>query len=35
MNMMHRALGRTKPGEYTERVFALDNRSFYKPSFHN
>ncbi|WP_257129150.1 hypothetical protein, partial [Bacillus pseudomycoides] len=24
-----------KPGEYTERVFALDNRSFYKPSFHN
>ncbi|WP_257142249.1 hypothetical protein, partial [Bacillus pseudomycoides] len=23
------------PGEYTERVFALDNRSFYKPSFHN
>ena len=35
MNMMDRALGRTKPGEYTERVFALDNRSFYKPSFHN
>ncbi|MBO1625838.1 3'-5' exoribonuclease YhaM [Bacillus cereus] len=35
MNMMDRALGRTKPGEYTERVFALDNRSFYKPTFHN
>ena len=35
MNMMGSALGRTKPGEYTERVFALDNRSFYKPSFHN
>lgn len=34
MNMMDRALSRTKPGEYTERVFALDNRAFYKPTFH-
>lgn len=34
MNMLDRALERTKPGEFTERVFALDNRSFYKPSFH-
>lgn len=34
MNMLDRALERVKPGEYTERVFALDNRSFYKPSFH-
>ncbi|MBM7364250.1 3'-5' exoribonuclease YhaM [Priestia taiwanensis] len=33
MNMMDRALARVKPGEYTERVFALDNRSFYKPTF--
>lgn len=35
MNMLDRALDRVKPGEFTERVFALDNRSFYKPSFHN
>ncbi|USK36159.1 3'-5' exoribonuclease YhaM [Bacillus sp. F19] len=35
MNMLDRALERVKPGEYTERVFALDNRSFYKPTFHN
>ncbi|KAA6453465.1 3'-5' exoribonuclease YhaM [Bacillus swezeyi] len=34
INMMDRALERVKPGEYTERVFALDNRSFYKPVFH-
>ncbi|KUP07943.1 3'-5' exonuclease [Bacillus coahuilensis m2-6] len=32
MNMLDRALERTKPGEFTERVFALDNRSFYKPA---
>ncbi|KGR90807.1 3'-5' exonuclease [Ureibacillus massiliensis 4400831 = CIP 108448 = CCUG 49529] len=31
MNMLTRALGKTKPGEFTERLFALDNRSFYKP----
>ena len=34
MNMMDRALRHVKPGEFTERVFALDNRSFYKPTFH-
>ncbi|MGG1396410.1 3'-5' exoribonuclease YhaM [Bacillus salipaludis] len=34
MNMLDRALERVKPGEFTERVFALDNRSFYKPVFH-
>lgn len=34
MNMLDRALERVKPGEFTERVFALDNRSFYKPIFH-
>lgn len=33
MNMMNRTLEKTKPGEFTERVFALDNRSFYKPNF--
>lgn len=34
MNMMDRALERVKPGEFSERIFALDNRSFYKPIFH-
>nr|WP_106780976.1 3'-5' exoribonuclease YhaM [Lysinibacillus timonensis] len=32
MNMLTRALGKTKPGEFTERLFALDNRSFYNPT---
>lgn len=32
MNMLDRALNRTKPGEFTERIFPLDNRSFYKPN---
>lgn len=35
MNMMDRALEHVKPGEYTERIFALENRSFYKPTFHH
>lgn len=34
MNMLDRALEKVKPGEYTEKIFALDNRSFYKPTFH-
>ncbi|GIN10426.1 3'-5' exoribonuclease YhaM [Shouchella clausii] len=34
INMMDRALERVQPGEFSERVMALDNRSFYKPSFH-
>lgn len=34
MNMMDRALQKVKPGEFTEKIFALDNRSFYKPTFH-
>lgn len=34
MNMLDRALEKTKPGEFTERIFAMDNRSFYKPRFH-
>jgi len=33
MCMIDRALARTKPGEFSERIFALDNRSFYKPIF--
>jgi len=31
MNMIDRALERVEPGDFTERVFALENRSFYKP----
>lgn len=33
MNMLDKALAKTKPGEFSERMFAMDNRSFYKPSF--
>ncbi|MDY0406251.1 3'-5' exoribonuclease YhaM [Virgibacillus sp. 179-BFC.A HS] len=33
MNMLNRALKNVKPGEFTERLFAMDNRSFYKPQF--
>lgn len=32
MNMLTRALTKTAPGEFTERLFPLDNRSFYKPN---
>lgn len=32
MNTLKRALSKTKPGEFTERLFPLDNRSFYKPT---
>ncbi len=35
MNMLDRALKRVKPGEFSERIFPLDNRSFYKPTFHS
>ncbi|MFC4619082.1 3'-5' exoribonuclease YhaM [Camelliibacillus cellulosilyticus] len=33
INMMNRAIDKTKPGEFTERLFAMDNRAFYKPAF--
>lgn len=33
VNMLTRALDKTKPGEFTERLFALDHRPFYKPTF--
>lgn len=33
VNMLTRALKRTKPGEFTEKLFPLDQRSFYRPSF--
>ncbi|WP_096188211.1 3'-5' exoribonuclease YhaM [Evansella halocellulosilytica] len=35
MNMMDRALERVMPGEFSERIFPMENRSLYKPSFHN
>lgn len=35
MNMLDRVLERVNPGEFSEKVFAMDNRSFYKPSFQN
>ena len=33
MQMLDRALATTEEGTFSDRVFALDNRSFYKPSF--
>lgn len=33
INMLDRTLEKVKPGEFSERVFALENRSFYKPNF--
>lgn len=33
MNMLQKALDKVEPGEFTERLFAMDNRSFYKPTF--
>ncbi|KGP72256.1 3'-5' exoribonuclease YhaM [Pontibacillus yanchengensis] len=33
MNMLNRSLDKVQPGEFTERLFAMDNRSFYKPLF--
>jgi 3'-5' exoribonuclease len=33
MNMIDRALEKVRPGEFTERIYALENRSFYKPIF--
>lgn len=33
MNMLNRALDKVNPGEFTERLFAMDNRAFYKPAF--
>ncbi|MBO1002917.1 3'-5' exoribonuclease YhaM [Pseudogracilibacillus auburnensis] len=35
VNMLNRALDKTRPGEFTERLFAMDHRSFYKPTFEN
>ncbi len=30
MNMLQKAMDETEPGEFTKRIFPLDNRSFYK-----
>lgn len=35
MNMLQRSLEKVQPGEFTERIFPMDNRSFYKPTFEN
>ncbi|OIJ21373.1 3'-5' exoribonuclease YhaM [Anaerobacillus alkalidiazotrophicus] len=35
MNMLDRAMERVKPGEFSEKLYAMDNRSFYKPTFSN
>ncbi|ADU29725.1 3'-5' exoribonuclease YhaM [Evansella cellulosilytica] len=35
MNMMDRALMNVKPGEFSERIFPMENRSLYKPTFHD
>ena len=32
INMLNTALDRTEPGQFSERIFGLDNRSFYRPS---
>lgn len=32
ITMLNSTLNRTEPGLFTERIFALDNRSFYKPN---
>lgn len=33
MNMLNRALDKVKPGEFTPKLFAMDQRAFYKPTF--
>lgn len=33
LNMLNRSLEKVKPGDFTERLFAMDNRAFYKPLF--
>lgn len=32
LNMLTTALDKTEPGQYTDRLFALDNRRFYRPT---
>jgi 3'-5' exoribonuclease len=33
MNMFSKALGSIEEGSFTARIFALENRMFYKPKF--
>lgn len=35
INMMNAALGKTEVGEFTERIWAMGNRSFYQPNVHD
>ncbi|SDJ42982.1 3'-5' exoribonuclease YhaM [Salimicrobium halophilum] len=35
IQMMNNALQKTKPGTFTERIYPLEQRSFYKPAFHS
>ena len=35
INMIDTALNRTQSGTFSERIFGLDNRTFYRPSFAN
>jgi len=35
MNTLHKALEPVQAGEFTQRVFALENRSFYKSRYKN
>ncbi|WP_261806900.1 3'-5' exoribonuclease YhaM family protein [Lapidilactobacillus luobeiensis] len=34
INMITKALNKTTPGEFSERIFGLDNRRFYRPQQH-
>lgn len=33
INVMTRAIRKTRPGEFSERIFAMNNRTLYRPSF--
>ncbi|UOQ92755.1 3'-5' exoribonuclease YhaM [Halobacillus shinanisalinarum] len=33
LNMLNRSLQKVGPGEFTERIYAMDQRTFYKPTF--
>lgn len=35
MNMFDKALSQVEPGEYSKRIFALENRMIYKPKMYN
>ncbi|WP_018659412.1 3'-5' exoribonuclease YhaM family protein [Allofustis seminis] len=33
INILNENLAKTRPGEYSQRIWAMDNRKFYKPTF--